>query len=47
MRTVRSYRTAWDVQTVMQLVVKGSGTDFNPLLVDNFLRGLGRMSALS
>ncbi len=42
LRTVRSYRESLDVATISGLMSKGAGTDFNPLLVENFLVALKR-----
>lgn len=40
LRSNRPYRAGMDVQEICVLLQKGSGRDFNPFLVDNFVRSL-------
>jgi response regulator RpfG family c-di-GMP phosphodiesterase len=47
LRTEKPYRKALDADTVAGLLVKTSGTDFNPDLVDNFLNALKRINAIN
>jgi HD-GYP domain-containing protein (c-di-GMP phosphodiesterase class II) len=41
MRSKRSYQDAMPVETIAGVLTKGSGTHFNPVLVDNFLKLIG------
>jgi HD-GYP domain-containing protein (c-di-GMP phosphodiesterase class II) len=41
MRSKRSYQDALPVDTIAGVLTKGSGTSFNPVLVDNFLTLIG------
>lgn len=38
LRSWRPYRRAWDVKEILALMKNNSGKDFNPFLVDNFIR---------
>ncbi len=38
LRSHRPYRGSMEVKDIMVLIKKGAGSDFNPFLVDNFLR---------
>lgn len=46
LRTERPYRQAIPVPVTAGILEKGSGTDFNPLLVNNFLRNLKKIGAV-
>ncbi|MCX7793342.1 MAG: HD domain-containing protein [Thermodesulfovibrionales bacterium] len=46
MRTHRSYRRSLGVNEVIKLMFDLAGTEFNPLLVENFADGLKRIHAL-
>jgi HD-GYP domain-containing protein (c-di-GMP phosphodiesterase class II) len=45
MRTHRAYRRPLGVHDVIRLLMDSAGTDFNPLLVENFIDGLKRIHA--
>ena len=45
LRTQRAYRTSFGLSAIIGLLREGSGTDFNPVLVDNFLLSLKRIKA--
>jgi HD-GYP domain-containing protein (c-di-GMP phosphodiesterase class II) len=47
LRTDRPYRKALDVPVIVGIMNDSSGKDFNPLLVENFLRSLKKVSVLS
>ncbi len=47
LRTDRPYRKALDVPVIVGLMNDSSGTDFNPLLVENFIRSLKKASIVS
>jgi HD-GYP domain-containing protein (c-di-GMP phosphodiesterase class II) len=47
LRTDRPYRKALDVPVIVGLINDSSGKDFNPLLVENFLRSLKKVNVLS
>jgi len=38
LRSWRPYRKSLDTREVLVLMKKNAGTDFNPMLVDNFVR---------
>ncbi len=38
LRSHRPYRSSWEVKDILALMKKNSGTEFNPMLVDNFIR---------
>lgn len=44
-RTHRSYRKSLGINGVIKLLIDGSGIEFNPLLVENFVDGLKRIHA--
>jgi len=44
LRTERPYRKSLDVRTITGLMKDGAGKDFNPLLVDNFLAALRKVT---
>ncbi|MBI5639706.1 MAG: HD domain-containing protein [Nitrospirae bacterium] len=44
LRTERPYRKALDVPTITGMMKEGSGKDFNPLLVENFLSSLKKVT---
>lgn len=46
MRTRRSYRKDVDVKEVIDILIKLSGKDFNPVLVENFIYGLRAIKAI-
>jgi len=45
MRAHRAYRRSLGVHDVLRLLMDSAGTDFNPLLVENFIDGLKRIHA--
>jgi len=47
LRTDRSYRKALEVPVIVGLMNDSSGKDFNPLLVENFIRSLKKVNAFS
>lgn len=47
LRTDRPYRKALDVPVIIGLLNESSGKDFNPLLVENFIRSLKKVSIFS
>lgn len=47
LRTDRPYRKALDVPVIVGLLNDSSGKDFNPLLVENFIRSLRKVSSFS
>ena len=47
LRTDRPYRKALDVPVIVGLMNDSSGKDFNPLLVENFIRSLKKASIVS
>ncbi|HEB74816.1 MAG TPA: HD domain-containing protein [Nitrospirae bacterium] len=40
LRSRRPYKRDWQIQEIIALMKEGSGTEFNPFLVDNFSRAL-------
>lgn len=46
LRTQRAYRPSFGLSAIIGLLREGSGTDFNPVLVDNFLLSLKRIKAV-
>lgn len=46
MRTHRSYRRSLGIHDVIKLLIEGGGTEFDPLLVENFVDGLKRVHAI-
>ncbi len=46
LRTKRTYRTSFEVPAIINILRKGAGKDFNPLLLDNFLEACKRVKAL-
>lgn len=38
LRSHRPYRRSWEVKDILALMKKNAGTEFNPMLVDNFIR---------
>jgi HD-GYP domain-containing protein (c-di-GMP phosphodiesterase class II) len=40
LRCNRPYRRSWEIQEIVYLMKKNAGQDFNPLLVNNFVRGI-------
>ena len=40
LRTERPYRKAMEIPKIVSIMKEGIGTDFNPLLIDNFMRTL-------
>jgi hypothetical protein len=47
LRTDRPYRKALPVPTVIKFMREGYGTDFNPILVDNFVKTLTEIGAFT
>ncbi len=47
LRTDRPYRKALDVPVIVGLMNDSSGKDFNPILVENFLRSLKKVNVFS
>ncbi|MBI5076712.1 MAG: HD domain-containing protein [Nitrospirae bacterium] len=47
LRTDRPYRKALDVPVIIGLMNDSSGKDFNPLLVENFIRSLKKVNVFS
>lgn len=47
LRTDRPYRKALDVPVIVGLMNDSAGKDFNPLLVENFIRSLKKVSGFS
>jgi HD-GYP domain-containing protein (c-di-GMP phosphodiesterase class II) len=47
LRTERPYRKALDVPVIVGLLNDSAGKDFNPLLVENFIRALKKVSIFS
>lgn len=45
MRTHRSYRRSLGIHEVIKSLIDGAGTEFDPLLVENFVDGLKRIHA--
>lgn len=45
MRTHSAYRRSLGIHDVIKLMIEYAGTDFNPLLVENFIDGLKRIHA--
>ncbi len=45
MRTHRAYRRSLGIHEVIKLLTEYAGTDFNPLLIENFIDGLKRIHA--
>jgi len=45
MRTERPYRKTVDLQAIVLLLKETAGKDFNPLLINNFLKALNRIGA--
>jgi HD-GYP domain-containing protein (c-di-GMP phosphodiesterase class II) len=46
MRTERPYRKALEVQTIIGIMKKSAGYDFNPQLVDNFLKAIHQIGVI-
>ncbi|MCK5287071.1 MAG: HD family phosphohydrolase, partial [Thermodesulfovibrionia bacterium] len=46
MRTKRSYRSSFNLFEVLKFIKEGTGTYFNPDLVDNFLRAFQKVRAI-
>jgi len=40
LRSRRPYRESWEVEKIFALMVKNSGTAFNPLLLDHFIKSI-------
>lgn len=45
LRSNRPYRAGMDMKEIFVLLKKGAGTDFNPFLVDNFIRSIQKALA--
>ena len=45
MRTERPYRKTVDLQAIVLLLKETAGKDFNPLLINNFLKALNGIGA--
>jgi HD-GYP domain-containing protein (c-di-GMP phosphodiesterase class II) len=45
MRTERPYRKTVDLQSIVLLLKETAGKDFNPLLINNFLKALNGIGA--
>jgi len=45
LRTERPYRKPLEVASIIKLLTEGAGTDFNPDLLDNFIRALRNIGA--
>lgn len=46
LRTKRTYRPSFEVPAVIEIQKKGAGKDFNPLLLDNFIKACKRVNAI-
>jgi HD-GYP domain-containing protein (c-di-GMP phosphodiesterase class II) len=40
LRSIRPYKKAWSLEEIIPLLKKNSGSEFNPFLVDNFIRNI-------
>ena len=47
LRTERPYRKTVDLQSIVLLLKEKAGKDFNPLLINNFLKALSRIGAFN
>ena len=46
LRTSRAYRPSFEVSAIIGILKEGAGKDFNPLLLDNFIKACKRVKAI-